>query len=75
MQVFKHEIDDGLESTIASAISVSYASIAEPCSTKIQNNMKHIKSLASVADSDLYYVQSILVTSSWNKNDDIFDKT
>ena len=25
-------------------------------------------------DADLYYVQSILVSSSWNRNDDVFDR-
>ncbi len=75
MHIFKQEIQDGLEPLISSSASISYACMVEPCSTSIQNNMKHIKSLASLEDSDLYYVQSILVSSSWNKNDDIFDKS
>jgi len=32
------------------------------------------KAQASLEDKDLYYTQSILVTSNWNKNDDVFDK-
>ncbi len=72
MQIFQQERDDGLEAKISSSASISYASIAEPC---LLNNtqLKDIKSFASLVDSDLYYVQSILVSSSWNKNDDIFD--
>lgn len=72
MQIFQQERDDGLEAKISSSASISYASIAEPC---LLNNtqLKNIKSFASLVDSDLYYVQSILVSSSWNKNDDIFD--
>jgi hypothetical protein len=72
MQIFQQERDDGLEVKISSSASISYASIAEPC---LLNNaeLKNIKSFASLVDSDLYYVQSILVSSSWNKNDDIFD--
>jgi len=72
MQIFQKERDDGLEAKISSSASISYASIAEPC---LLNNtqLKNIKSFASLVDSDLYYVQSILVSSSWNKNDDIFD--
>lgn len=72
MQIFQQEYDDGLEAKISSSASISYASIAEPC---LLNNtqLKNIKSFASLIDSDLYYVQSILVSSSWNKNDDIFD--
>jgi hypothetical protein len=76
MQIFEQEKQDGLEETIKSSASISYACLAEPCADKaLAGNMKHIKSLASLNDDDLYYVQSILVTSSWNKNDDIFDKS
>ena len=71
MQIFKSELDDGLEHKIQSLASICYASVAEPCSQT--NRLKHIKSLASYSDADLYYIQSILVSSSWNKNDDIFD--
>ena len=74
MQIFEQEIRDGLESQLKSAASISYACVAEPSKNSL-HNIKHIKSLASLDDSDLYYVQSILVTSTWNKNDDIFDKT
>jgi uncharacterized protein YifN (PemK superfamily) len=73
MQIFKQEIQDGLESKLQSTASVSYACVVEP-SNKTNHNIKHVKSLASLDDTDLYYVQSILVTSNWNKNDDIFDK-
>jgi len=73
MQIFTAEREDGLEVKISSSASISYASIAEPCNSN-KSQIKKFKSLASIEDSDLYYVQSILVTSSWNKNDDIFDK-
>lgn len=75
MHIFKQEIEDGLEHLVTASASISYACMVEPCANNIQSNMKHIKSLASLNDSDLYYVQSILVSSSWNKNDDIFDKS
>jgi hypothetical protein len=73
MEIFESEIADGLENQIKASASIVYASVAEPSS---DNNftMAEIKSLGSVSDKDLYYVQSILVSSSWNKNDDIFDK-
>lgn len=75
MQIFRSEIEDGLETQLTSSASISYAAIVEPCINKnLTANLKHIKSLAAFNDNDLYYVQSILVTSSWNKNDDIFDK-
>lgn len=73
MQIFEQEIADGLEEHIKASAAISYATAAVPC-VDVPSTMKHIKSLASYDDSDLYYVQSILVSSSWNKNDDIFDK-
>lgn len=72
MQIFQQEYDDGIADNISASASFSYASYIEPCNNS-QNN-KYFKSLAAVNDSDLYYTQSILVSSSWNKNDDIFAK-
>ena len=74
MQVFKSEITDGLQEVLTGTCSFSTASIAEPCTQINISQIKNPKSLASLNDEDLYYVQSILVSSSWNKNDDIFDK-
>jgi len=74
MNIFEYEINDGLESIVKASASVCYASVAEPSELINKRNIKNIKSLASANDADLYYVQSILVSSSWNKNDDIFDK-
>lgn len=73
MKVYAQEIEDGIAEQIQAQASVSYASLVEP-SSSTNHNTKKLKALASLDDSDLYYVQSILVSSSWNKNDDIFDK-
>lgn len=77
MKIFQAEIDDGIDHKISTSSSIVYAALAEPVphkSEKIHIN-QDLKTLASYSDDDLYYVQSILVTSSWNKNDDIFDKS
>ena len=75
MIIYDQEKIDGLEETIKSKASISVASMATPISENSSKIIsKNLKALASYDDSDLYYVQSILVTSSWNKNDDIFDK-
>lgn len=74
MKIYKQEISDGIEALISSQATVAYATLAEPCSDKSELGFDKIKSVASLEDKDLYYVQSILVSSSWNKNDDIFDK-
>lgn len=76
MIIYDAEIEAGLTETLSAQSSIVYASLAEKCvdenlSTKKQ--IKENKALAGIDDSDLYYTQSILVTTSWNKNDDIFD--
>lgn len=73
MQIFQHEINDGIAEKIKTNASISYASAVETCDDSAKS--RAFKSLASVDDNDLYYTQSILVSSSWNKNDDIFDKS
>jgi hypothetical protein len=74
MKIFAAEIEDGLEEILSSKASISYASQAEPSTTTSCIKTNEIKALAGIEDKDLYYTQSILVTTSWNKNDDIFDK-
>jgi len=73
MELFQSEYDDGIADLIQANASISYASALSPCENNSQTK-RLFKSLASVSDTDLYYTQSILVSSSWNKNDDIFDK-
>jgi hypothetical protein len=73
MQIFETEKLDGLEEKLTSSASITYASVVEPFDVISKKDFKNIKSIASYNDEDLYYVQSILVSSSWNKNDDIFD--
>ena len=72
MIIYSQETDDGLAGIITASHSISYASIVEPCD--IEQNQIKTRSMASMSDADLYYVQSILVSSSWNRNDDVFDR-
>jgi hypothetical protein len=83
MHIYPQEYKDGIDKAIASNTSVAYISELKPCQN-INENINtsatyacinnEEQTLASISDEDLYYVQSILVTSSWNKNDDVFDK-
>lgn len=76
MKIYEAEIMAGLSHSLSAQSSIVYASLAEKCGdsdSDIVQKIKTNKSLASFKDSDLYYTQSILVTTSWNKNDDIFD--
>lgn len=74
LKIYDIEIADGIADIIRSNASISYAAQAKPCSKDniFSSSDKEYKTLASYKDEDLYYVQSILVTSNWNKNDDIF---
>lgn len=74
MIIYSAEAADGLSEKLHANACVSYASLALKAEPLNKNDKANIKSLASLNDKDLYYVQSILVSSSWNKNDDIFDK-
>lgn len=75
MIVYDQEKIDNLEEKILASASLSIASIAEPATQNNQVSInENFKSTAGYEDKDLYYVQSILVSSSWNKNDDIFTK-
>ena len=74
MKIFEAELNDGLENALSAQASLTYASLAEPSTSNSCIKINDIKALAGLEDKDLYYTQSILVTTSWNKNDDIFDK-
>ena len=73
MKIYEQEKLDGLEESLKASASILYACVVEPYAGS-KKDSKYLKSIASFDDEDLYYVQSILVSSSWNKNDDIFDK-
>jgi hypothetical protein len=74
MKIFEAELRDGLEEVLSSRAYISYASEVHPSNSEFCVKQTDIKALAGLEDKDLYYTQSILVTTSWNKNDDIFDK-
>jgi len=75
MQIYKAEVDAGLSEALSAKSSIVYASLLEKSDHEVHNSQlkQNVKALAGIEDTDLYYTQSILVTTSWNKNDDIFD--
>lgn len=74
MIIYDAEKNDGLSELLSSKACVTYATLATPSDPFDTTSIPELKAIASLDDQDLYYVQSILVTTSWNKNDDIFDK-
>lgn len=75
MHIYPAEKEAGLSEALSAKSSIVYASIAEKSNTvePTKKKIKENKAFAGIEDTDLYYTQSILVTTSWNKNDDIFD--
>ena len=82
MKIYQSEIDSGLEDAIKANASIAYAC---PVSTYIpsKKQKESIKLLVIAQEEtsdkdkdqfDLYYLNSILVSTGWNKNDDVFDK-
>ena len=81
MKIYKSEIEDGLESALSnnSIACLAVAEKSESVSTDFdQATQEQLKKLgiakAENKDQiDLYYLKSILVSTGWNKNDDVFD--
>ncbi len=79
--IYKSEKTNGLEDLILSTASIAYSS---PVNTYIpdqeqQNDIKQLmlddnEATAENKDQlDLFYLRSVLVSTGWNKNDDVFD--
>ena len=76
IQTFKHEIDDGIADKVQTTASIAYCtpfSIKEG-KTETKESIGSIeKLLAENKDqNDLYYLESVLVSTNWNRNDDVF---
>jgi prefoldin subunit 5 len=76
MKIYKQEILDGLESSIRANASIAYCSpaiVSEPSINSIDYIEKIKASSANPKQIDLYYIKSVLVSTGWNKNDDVFN--
>lgn len=73
MQIFQSEINDGLQ------VAMANQAIAIECPLFSQEfDDKELVSIASLLNEeerqpDLYYLNSVLVSAGWNKNDDVFN--
>ena len=77
MKVYKAELEAGLEQQIRANASIAYTmptmldnDVAS--SNTFSTDIKDIVAKASADDDDVFKVYSILVSTSWNKNDDVF---
>jgi len=78
IEIFQAEKEAGLESLISANASIAYASPVL-LGNELDSPKGAAKPIALIAkaakdDPDIYHVYSILVTTSWNKNDDVFAK-
>ena len=87
MKIYESEIQDGLSDILLSSNSVACYAVAETYkpepSPEAVDKLKKILAESSGGGEvstaqnedqiDLYYLKSILVSTGWNKNDDVFD--
>jgi hypothetical protein len=76
MKIYQHEIDDGISEEVKSQASIAYVSQASVSQkTDDQKDVivqKLIAGKSNPKQYDLYYLESVLVSTGWNKNDDVF---
>ncbi len=76
MIVYPQEIKDGVADLVQTSASVAYCSPALTCvdahtdSIDVANKVK--AQSANPKQIDLFYIKSVLVSTGWNKNDDVF---
>ena len=78
LPIYKNEIRDGLEDVLRANSSIAYSSpLKSHTPSEGEQEKAKLIALESVAENqdqfDLYYLNSVLVSTGWNKNDDIFD--
>ena len=83
MKIYNQEISDGLSDQLQNN-SVAYCAVAEAdvkpsieAVEKLQKILAQSNGDVAIAENkdqiDLYYIKSVLVSTGWNKNDDVFD--
>ncbi len=71
IKIFQNEINDGIGELVKSTASVAYCSEAVVKDDAPEEVVA--KAVAENKDQiDLYYLESVLVSCGWNKNDDVF---
>jgi hypothetical protein len=78
VKLYEQEISDGLSDIIQSNASVAYcsqASLSSSEDTKLSDSLKKLIAKSNPHQIDLYYLESVLVSTGWNKNDDVFEPT
>jgi hypothetical protein len=82
MKVYTTEINDGLRDKIVSGNSLAFVNLInntdqdqlELASKAAKSSNLDTSFATNEGQFDLHYVNTILVTTGWNKNDDVFDR-
>lgn len=69
--IFKQEIDDNLAYKIANSNSIAFESVASQMSAESQKSVA-LTDCPDLFSGDLFYFDSVLASTGWNKNDDVF---
>ena len=70
---YEFERQDGIAQTVATQGSIAFASVLAPSEKDVEQVKKEFKTMARKnVDIDLYPINTVLVTSGWNKNTDVF---
>jgi hypothetical protein len=80
MKIYQQEINDGLGEVIKTNASIAYCSEASivhlqpeaDVSPKVEAQLEKLLAKSNPDQIDLYYLESVLVSTGWNKNDDVF---
>lgn len=82
IKIFQQEINDGIAALVMAQASVAYCSPASihrglwttPSDVLMTKNRDIIERVVAENKDqvDLYYIESVLVSTGWNKNDDVF---
>jgi hypothetical protein len=72
MLIFERERKDGLEEVIKTTASIAFTTLAREINCPVKD--VNIKSLASANkdQKDLFYLDTVLVSTGWNQNEDVF---
>lgn len=77
MKIYPQEIKDGVAEAVKASASIAYCSPASVSKTISNDSIAFAETVkaqsANPKQIDLYYIKSILVSTGWNKNDDVFD--
>ena len=73
MQIYKSEIIDGIADIVRKDVSIAYCSQAVlTADIPVCDVINKLKASSNPNQIDLHYIKSVLVSTGWNKNDDVF---